>query len=646
AGWQPFQIRGTYMSREEGIPSGPLVLYGTVHASSVMSLSLITVQIRDMSRRFDNDDLSFSGSGATFEQALKDAFTTEAKAYPAGLVAIEAEEIAAHAGYETAMIGGGTGKTVGFQIGTDSRYKRAKAAVWDPAASFVVNMAGIIAMGVFPPSAAIVAPSLAVYNSAAVVDRMHTQAQRGTLTFGSATTSVGEIALNVLPMLGSAQPFTRGWFLLEGANWGGQAVLLTASAVQTGRDLQARDVQELSRLYEQLQQQQQYGGDPTRIEATKRDLMARAAQVSDRIEQAFDAQIGQNALFAVAGSLAHRAGAMTDGERIALIDEVQQPPIPTESASAGEPGTPPHESDAVGAVKGKDVYPDATFVKDGVTQTAKLNDKKFKAGIEDAVKAAPAGVTKAVVAEIAGTRAVLKMEVTSGKKTAEVTVTVTTKSRGDLAESKAHGPDAGPARLKLTHNASSGKWTAEVEISASMHQDDVRFAIDHELTEAAEIVKRHPGGAAQSVLQGEMQAGVMKAGATSDKVTAHDVAAARELVNLWNDYAAKGTSKKGAARKEVLDRALEAQGLTDGSLLPEKLDILRNAGAPESLLQQLKRSQATRVFDAHVHALNGRPSTFDPTLIEHLLYTEPHDPTSEQGFSGGHYTRQLLMSIE
>src|SRR5262249_20736720 len=30
-GWQPFQLRGTYLSRTEGLASGPLDLHGTVH---------------------------------------------------------------------------------------------------------------------------------------------------------------------------------------------------------------------------------------------------------------------------------------------------------------------------------------------------------------------------------------------------------------------------------------------------------------------------------------------------------------------------------------------------------------------------------------------------------------------------------------
>jgi hypothetical protein len=63
--WQPFQIRGTYLSREDDVPSGPLTLYGSVHSETNPGLKVhnvqqtpdrgvVAVQIRDLSRRFEN----------------------------------------------------------------------------------------------------------------------------------------------------------------------------------------------------------------------------------------------------------------------------------------------------------------------------------------------------------------------------------------------------------------------------------------------------------------------------------------------------------------------------------------------------------------------------------------------------------------
>ncbi len=328
-GWQPFQIRGTYLSREDGMPSGPLTLYGSVRSETTPGLMVhgvqqtrggetIVVQIRDLSRRFDNEDMTFTGRGDTFEAALKSAFLDNAKAYPKGVMAIEAEAIDAHVDGRQATVGKGNGKTIGFELGTDSRWKRVKAEVWSPVVNIATNLGAMAIMAFVPGSAAVVAPLLIAYNSAPAVDRVRTESERGTLTLGEAATSVGEIALNLLPLVGRAEAFTSEWFLIEGANWGGQAVLMTASAIQTARELQSQDVEALAGMYEELQKLETSGADPATIEQKRQQVMARAKAVSDRIEEALTEQVATNAMFAVAGTVIHNAGSAYQRGR--LID--------------------------------------------------------------------------------------------------------------------------------------------------------------------------------------------------------------------------------------------------------------------------------------------------------------------------------------
>lgn len=344
-GWQPFQIRGTYLSREDGVPSGPLTLYGSVHSELVPKVSggtitgmtgEIVVQIRDLSRRFDNEDMTVTGRGTTFEAALKAAFLVNAKAYPTGVMAIEAEAIDAGVANDEAKIGKGNGKTIGFELGTDSRWKRVKAEVFNPVVNVVTNLGAMALMAFVPGSAVIVAPLLVAYNSTPVIDGLRTASEHGTLTLGQAATSVGEIALNLLPLAGTAKAFTTGWFLLEGANWGGQAVLMTASAIQTARVLQGQDVEALAGLYEELQTlEAKPGTDPAAIETKKRQVMERARAVSDRIEEQIEAQITTNGMFAIAGTVIHRAGVMNESGRTELIDSY----LKKRGAGGGDQGT-------------------------------------------------------------------------------------------------------------------------------------------------------------------------------------------------------------------------------------------------------------------------------------------------------------------
>ncbi|MEO8844608.1 MAG: DUF4157 domain-containing protein [Kofleriaceae bacterium] len=301
----------------------------------------------------------------------------------------------------------------------------------------------------------------------------------------------------------------------------------------------------------------------------------------------------------------------------------------------------PHSDKEAGANRGKDVYAENTYEDAGATHPAKLNEKKLKDTVAGSKKSPPPG-TKIDVVGVSGKTATLTMGVLTGTIVAEVAVHVTVKPRTELAVSTVHGPDAGTARLELTRDAASGKWMAKVEVSETMRPEDAQFAIDHELTEAAELVKRNPGGEPSAGFGKQMEAGVMKAGATTDQVTAHDVAAAKEVVDLWKDHKnlVKNKSPKAAARKGVLERAIEAQGLNDPSQVPAKLDTLRKAGAPEEMLADLKRREAQRVFGEHTTSL-GRPSTFDPSLVEHILFPEPTTPTGEFGVKGGHHTIEL-----
>lgn len=277
--------------------------------------------------------MTFTGRGDSFDAALKDAFTDNAKAYPKGVMAIEAEAIEARVDGSQATIGKGNGKTVGFEIGTDSRWKRVKAEVWSPVVNIATNLGALALMAFVPGSAVVVAPLLIAYNSAPAIDRIRTESERGTLTLGEAATSVGEIALNLLPLVGRAKAFSKGWFLLEGANWGGQAVLMTASAIQTARALQSQDVEDLAGMYEELQKLESSGADPAAVEQKRQQVMKRAKAVSDRIEEALGDQIATNAMFAVAGTVIHNTG--TEFQRGSLIDSY----LGARGAPGGEPAT-------------------------------------------------------------------------------------------------------------------------------------------------------------------------------------------------------------------------------------------------------------------------------------------------------------------
>ncbi len=67
--------------------------------------------------------------------------------------------------------------------------------------------------------------------------------------------------------------------------------------------------------------------------------------------------------------------------------------------------------------------------------------------------------------------------------------------------------------------------------------------------------------------------------APTDEPTAHDFAAARELVHLWNEWKdlEKQKSPRAAFRRAVYQRAMEVQGFLEPSPLVAKLELPREA---------------------------------------------------------------------
>lgn len=334
SGAQPFEVRGTYLSRTEGLASGPLQLHGTVRVEqksrrqgdTVDIDDVYVVQIRDLSRHFEQEDFTFKGQGPTFAAALEAAFNKLAVAYPKGLVAIEAEELRGDALSRSDGSAGdgralGTGKALGFQRTTETTWKKVKETVWEPVASTVTNLAAIAIMTIAPEAAPIIIPGLIAYNAIPVIDNVLTQQERGTLTNKELALSVGEIALNLLPVIGSAARFAGAWFVIEGANWGGQVLLLNERAKQRAHQLQNQQVAALAEHYAALVELKKHStADHAALDRAEAQVEDEVRKVNSAIADSFNAMAGEGLLYAAAGTLIHRVLSRVPGGPQALTD--------------------------------------------------------------------------------------------------------------------------------------------------------------------------------------------------------------------------------------------------------------------------------------------------------------------------------------
>ncbi|MEZ4401210.1 MAG: DUF4157 domain-containing protein [Kofleriaceae bacterium] len=354
-GWQPFEVRGTYLSRTEGLESGPLSLYGAVRIEpSVKDIGRdkVVVRIRDLSRRFEQEDFVFESRGESFDDAFRRAASNLAVAYPKGRVAVEAEEIRRAALTQPDGRPGddsqpaGTGKVIGIERTTETTWKKVKATVWSPVANIVTNLAAIALMTLVPASAPIVAPAITAYNSVPVIDNLRTESERGTLTTKKFGTSVAEIALNLLPMVGTAAPLTGKWLMVETANWGGQFALMTATAVEQARKLQATYVVALAEQYQAFLELQKSGeAAGPRLDAAEAQIRETANKVATAVSTEFTSILAENGIVIVTGTVVHSTAVEVRSSLFAYLERHAGGGTP-HFASAEPPAAPPSGGDA------------------------------------------------------------------------------------------------------------------------------------------------------------------------------------------------------------------------------------------------------------------------------------------------------------
>ena len=323
SGWQPFELRGTFLGRGNHFGDGPLDLYGAVqHQSHVVpsdgsepaTYEQVHVQIRDLSRRLEAENYRFEGSGNTFEQALEAAFVDLCKKYPGGKLSILAE------GFEPAGKAA-TGKTVGFELDTGTAWKDVKTKVFDPAVNVAVNVAGAIA-AIFAPEIAL--PLLFLYNEAQNVDQLVDEVDSGNFTLKSAGLHLAQLGLDLLPMAGQAPIFRTsktvfGMFHVAGLS--GQVLLMTAQVEQhivQIRDGMVKDAAKLFTEYVDLEKSTD-ASDPRRAQM-KAEFDQRSEQIRQAAQGAWSAALKS---FAVVAVPAHLAGAIHEQVRIGHVADLE-----------------------------------------------------------------------------------------------------------------------------------------------------------------------------------------------------------------------------------------------------------------------------------------------------------------------------------
>ncbi len=355
-GYVFFEARGAYLSRAEGVSDSPLKLVGMSHGDP----DKVTVKLHDFTRLFEPEDYTFEGEGKSFDQAAEDAFLKLCKRYPKGRMSVLFERM--NNGNQSYRQIGVKPETIGWELDTNTAWKAVRSVVWDPAVTVVINLAGAALIIFAPPTAAIVLPVLAVYNSIETVNRMADLESSGSLTKGAFAKGVAEIGLNVLPVVAefkaigiAAKVASEGaqavsmadrvvLYGLQGVTVGGMLVLMTAEGVAQCKKLQEQDVSEVARLLAQLNALKLRNPNHPDIPRLEAELKAASEQALNRSAETFKNMAQSLAIMLVPTAAMSKISKTLVGKNVAALM--------AEGKFVHQEGVAPHYDPVEGVMKG------------------------------------------------------------------------------------------------------------------------------------------------------------------------------------------------------------------------------------------------------------------------------------------------------
>lgn len=315
--WIPFEVRGFFLGKGSRLSDGALEIFGAAKPMrGARGNQYMRVQLRDLSRRIDAGDRCYEEDAETFAAAFEQAFVLLCKEYPAGRVSLLGDHLDGQARP--------TGKTLGFELDTGTEWEDAKDTVWSPNAELFINTALSLLMILAPMTTPVALPALIAYNTAPVVDSLVAQWQSGRLTASSGSQGIGQILLNLLPAMASAQVLRTSrmaFAMFETVNWGGQALVMTMSVHEQIAKLQDQDIRQMAQIYAEYValEQSTHGADP-RLVTLRAQLDERAQQVSERSRQVWSEAVQSFAIATIPVQVATHLKMVRDAH---LVNDLQ-----------------------------------------------------------------------------------------------------------------------------------------------------------------------------------------------------------------------------------------------------------------------------------------------------------------------------------
>lgn len=257
------------------------------------------VELHDISQVYETENYRFRAAGQNAEQAFEKVFLEQAKAYPDGTLSV------AFRGWDDVALVP-KNSYVKFRLVTDTVGGKIKEKVFAPALNIGVNLAAAALMVVPGMQAAGFALAI-IWNTSQSVIELEEKHAKGTLKGSDIRHAGVQLALDLLPVVGRAAPIVRlgnkAYYVLEGVEFLGQAVLITPQAIQQVAQIRNGVIARLADVNAQLAEIERLNPADPRIDALKReqaDLIAKA----------------QHAWIEVSASIAREQAMMAVGSKV------------------------------------------------------------------------------------------------------------------------------------------------------------------------------------------------------------------------------------------------------------------------------------------------------------------------------------------
>ncbi len=257
---------GAYTSRTAGVTSGDLRIVTWLRGQGGGSFE---GHLLDHTQLYEAQNYQFAETGGEREAILEALFVALTRSYPEGTLTLRFE------------LPGSPGQFVQYTRVTDTIRRDITNVVFSQPVAIAVNLTALV-VGIFNPLAGILIS--VAYNAAQTADDLQHQAAQGTLTWQHTATSLGLLAIDLLPAAGLSSRFLQlgrtAYYLLEATQLAGSVLLVAPQAAERIAQLREGQIRELARLEDTIRTRR--ANNPS--DAGLRDLDAQAQALRAQIE--------------------------------------------------------------------------------------------------------------------------------------------------------------------------------------------------------------------------------------------------------------------------------------------------------------------------------------------------------------------------